>query len=473
MTPSTSTGLLLIVLAAAITLALPAARTGAAPQRTVAPLSPEFMGMAVRDPYYDYDTYPGLRGPNTIAQDEMGRQLAHIGVRWVRLEFIADPDGRVNFDKYDYFIGQVAPRYGFKVLGVLATQIIRDNPTTLNTGTTGSDPRYGGGVNEYMVHWLDAALAIATRYNGGPYGRVHAFEMFNEANRLFGDGTNLPDGVDYAGLNPAYVARLHAKFYRICKNTDGSQPGASCPADTRVILGGLHPKGTSAKRKPNEPEKIVYTDEQYLQIMYQSAFTDFKNYANNLDPWRGQWPVEGIGFHPYPEEIEPRPQTIKTVSEDMYLKILPRLDQMRAMLIAVGDPYQLFWITEVGYNVGSYQARGPLAETNLNEFMLQVYTLLAARGDVANIFWFKYEDFPPANVVYDSKGKPIQDPQQWGVVHIPFTEGGSVNGVPCAGGACYAPTGQPSYTRASYITYRMLAGLPVEQTFIPLVNKQG
>ena len=467
--------LLLVVVAVVLRLLIPGPPAVAAPQtaepaQAVGSLNPEFMGMAIRDPYYDYNSFPGMPGPNVYAQEAMGQQLEQMGVRWVRLEFIADPDG-IHFDKYDYFISQVAPRHNLKVLAVLATQIIPDNPVSLNTGTVSTDPVYGGGINTYMRRWLDAALQIAARYNGGAYGRIQAFEIFNEANRFFGDGTNLPDGLQYAGLNPDYVARLHAKFYRICKNTDNSQPAARCPADTTIIVGGLHPKGTSAKRKPDEKETFTFTDEEYLQRMYQTAFSDFKNYAGNGPAWQGRWPVDGVGFHPYPEEITPRESATRSIADDLSIKIMPRLNQMRAMLIAVQDAAQPFWITEVGYNVGSYKVRGPAAEANQAEFMLQLYTLLAARGDVANVFWFKYEDFPPADIVSDKKGKAIADPQRWGVVHIPFTEGGTVNDIPCAGGACYEPTGQPEYVRMSYLVYRELAGLPVYKTYVPFMGK--
>ncbi len=171
--------LLLVVAAIAAGLLLPGPRATAAPQASepaqVTALSPEFMGMVIRDPYYEYNSFPGMPGPNVYAQEAMGQQLEHIGVRWVRLEFIADPDG-IHFDKYDYFISQVAPRHNLKVLAVLATRVIPDNPVSLNTGTVGDDPVYGGGINTYMRHWLDAALQIAARYNGGAYGRIHAFE---------------------------------------------------------------------------------------------------------------------------------------------------------------------------------------------------------------------------------------------------------------------------------------------------------
>lgn len=453
--------------------ALPAA---AAPQRQggVMPqagapgaANPEFMGMVIRDPFYDFDSNPAFPGqPNYTFQDTMGRLLANAGVRWVRLDLLADPDGHVNFAKYDYFIGTVVPKYGLKVLGLLATNSIANfkdgqyYPIRLNTDPTNlTHPVYGAALNQYMIDWLDEALRVAAHYNGSDTqaGRIHAFEIFNEMNRLFGDGTGLAEGLEYAGLNPAYVARIHAKFYRICKNTDGGRPSAVCPADTPIIVGGLHPKGTSNRRTAAQKETFKYTDEQYLQAMYQSAFTDFKNNPANQGIWQGAYPVDGVGFHPYPEEIIPR-AGIQGVYQDVYLKILPRVQQMRDLLQspAVNDPQRPFWITEIGYNLAFYKNRGPLAMSMQVEFMREVYTQLAARGDVANVFWFKYEDFPPADG---------PEANMWGLVRIPFAAG------PCPGGACYAPDGTPEQVRPAYLAYRELAGLPIERTYLPVTAR--
>ena len=447
-------------------LALPAA---AAPrteepmrQQAAAPgaLDAEFMGMAIRDPFYEFGTNPAFPGaPNQTFQDTMGALLQTAGVRWVRLEFIADPDGHVNFAKYDYFIGTVAPRYGLKVLGLLSTNSIRNvvrvgdhdeyYPIYLNIAPANlTHPVYGSALNQYMIEWLDEAMRVAAHYDGHDpqAGRVHAFEIFNEVNRLFGDGTNLHAGLDYAGLNPSYVARIQAKFYRVCKNTDGLHAPARCPADTLIVSGGLHPKGTSNRRTSSQPETFYYTDEEYLRQMYISAFTDYRNA-------QGAWPVDGVAFHPYPEEIIPRAE-IQGVYEDIYLKILPRITQIRTMLQTVGDGAKPIWITEIGYNLGYYkviQAGGEVAQVR---FMREVYTNLAARGDIANVFWFKYEDFPPATG---------PNAQMWGVVRIPFSPG-------CID-ACYEPSGTPTLIRQSFWAYRELAGLPVFGAYSPLVAR--
>ena len=449
--------------------AAPASFAAPAPAGAPGAANPDFMGMVIRDPYYDFGTNPQFPGqPNYASEDKMGEILAAAGVRWVRLDFLADPDGHVNFAKYDYFIGTVAPRHGFKVLGLLGVATIRTwvpfgsqgiyYPYLLNAAPTDlpEHPIYGYGLNQYMVDWLDEALRVAAHYDGSnpQAGRVHAFEIFNEVNRLFGDGTNLPDGkllpppyapITYAGLNPAYVARIQAKFYRVCKNTDGLHSPARCPADTQIIVGGLHPKGTSKRRTPSQKETAAFTDRSYLEAMYRSAFADYKNA-------QGSWPVDGVGYHPYPEEIR---LTLQSVYVDT------GLNRMRA-LIDTYDPGRPFWITEVGYNIGVTVNKVFQTEAGQAAFMRDVYTSLSMwpQHDVANVFWFKFEDFPRG---CDARGKPVGAVQQWGIVHIPFTECDPAY----PGGSHYADDGQPSYVRLSYLAYRELAGLPIARTYLP------
>ena len=57
------------------------------------------------------------------------------GVKWVRFEFRAedgfayDPDNPLSglrLEQYDYFVRQVAPRHGLKIIGLLATNLVRN-----------------------------------------------------------------------------------------------------------------------------------------------------------------------------------------------------------------------------------------------------------------------------------------------------------------------------------------------------------
>jgi hypothetical protein len=384
--------------------------------------------MVIRDPWYDFGTAPGQANqPNRVAQERMGQILSDMGVRWVRLEFrIEGTDALSTTDiaRNDYFINEVAPRYNLKVLGLLGFGIMANQPPQElnNTSTITTDLVYGGGVNDYMRSWLNRARMIADRYEG----RVAAYEILNEQNRL-------PPNGDAIHANVA--ARLHTKFYRFFRYTDRAKPNQSWRDGVQIIVGGLHPAGTG------EPGRSDFlTDRDYLRALYASD--GFRDYRQAY----GAFPLDGLGYHPYPEEIRSR------LADSLDL-IDKRMLEVRNVLSEVGDPLRLFWITEIGYNAG--YARQTLA--GQGEFMAAVYRGLATRGDVATIFWFKYEDFPPASG---------PNAQRWGVVRIPFTTGD------CPGGACYEINGEPAEYRSSYFTYRELAGRPFYKLFVPMGVKR-
>src|SRR5436309_1826658 len=118
--------LLLLVLASS---ALPAA--GAQPpapdtRALPAALDREFMGMVIRDPWYDFGTNPAYpNAPNRDFQDTMGATLAHAGVRWVRLDVHIFGDPISEIAKNDYFINEVAPRNDLKVLALLSFDLLQ------------------------------------------------------------------------------------------------------------------------------------------------------------------------------------------------------------------------------------------------------------------------------------------------------------------------------------------------------------
>jgi hypothetical protein len=421
----------------------PAAQPGAA--------NPEFMGMVIRDPWYDFNTNPFYPGqPNYAFQDTMGATLAAMGVRWVRLDFhIVVPlaDVTVNqsqaieaeIAKNDYFINEVAPRHNLKVLALLSFDLLQATDAHELNNPTAESSKFGGGVNKYMHAWLTRALYIADRYRG----KIAGYEVLNEQNRL---PRYVPNGPVGDAIKPEIVGRLLTKFYRFCKNIDPVDENHGCTQDTKIILGGIHPRGTLDGKPPN------LNDAEYLSAIYAdaSSFGAFK-------AAHGFYPVDGIGYHPYPEEIRLSPNQ---------LEVDRGIDRMRAVLDAV-DPGQQFWVTEVGYNVG-FDPDGPKnprpAQTAAGQiaFMRDVYTSLAQRTlpsgqpEVANVFWFKYEDFPPATGA---------NAQRWGVVQIQFTDG------PCPGDACYEPDGKPALYRGSYLAYRELAGMPPNRAFVPFAAR--
>ncbi len=395
-------------------------------------IPPELRGMVVRDPWYDFGTYPNYPDqPNRVAQDRMGALLAAMGVRWVRFEFhIQDGAVAAQIARHDYFIRTVAPRYNLQILALLSFGVARDwppfdpaDPRSLVYPRTYTDPRYGGGVNDYMRTWLDRACTLTNRYRDD----IAAYEILNEQNRLAPNGDGIPATMS---------ARLHTKFYRIFRQEHcfDSAEDQTWREDIQIILGGLHPKGSG---EPGKKEHI--SDVEYMQQLYSSD--GFESYNDTY----GHYPLDGVGYHPYPEEIR------ISLQSDLDL-IGSRLDLMRLVVNALDPREPAFWITEIGYNAAYLRQ----TVTEQATFLRATYTGLAARDDIATIFWFKYEDFPPAS-------GPLA--QKWGVVRIPFTEDAT-----CPGGACYDPTGEPAYRRPAFWTYRELAGLPVTRNYLPLVG---
>ncbi len=437
------------LLAALLLIFVPPA--AAHPVAQSAPVNPELLGMVVRDPWYEYGTDPATPGePNRAAQERMGQILAETGVRWVRVEFIVRSsagDFAAQVARNDYFINEVAPRHGLKVMALLGFALVDIDPRDPKYGLvapSGVDPLYGGGVNSWTKEWLDRALFIALRYRE----RVAAYEILNEQNRL----PLAPGYRGGEGLDPAITARLHTKFYRCFKQNQcgTAETDPAWRAGLKLLLGGLHPRGSdllvSARAiVPNPP----VSDRAYLAALYGSS--EFTGYKASY----GSYPVDGLGYHPYPVEILAGLAQI----ESEVARINSRLNELRARLresLASSDPAAAevpFWITEIGYNAG-YLRQNSAGQA---AFLRAVFTAMQARGDVATVFWFKYEDFPPASG---------PDAQLWGIVQIPFTLESR-----CPGGACYSLSGEPSFRRAAYFAYRELAGLPVQRVALPLVRR--
>lgn len=383
-------------------------------------MTAEKLGLVIRDPWYEFDTNPAQPGaPNTVAQDTMGELISDLGARWVRLEFhIEGDDVAGQVARNDYFINEVAPRHGLKVLGLLGFDLLRgEKISRFIKGRQGDDPTYGGGVNLYMRTWLDRARAIANRYRGA----VHAYEILNEHNRL-------PDG----SAIPAYLAaRLHTKFYHFFHRRDREDvpAGESWRDKTPVLIGGLHPRGSN---NPNSAQYV--SDLEYLLQVYTHPWGGFPAYREST----GAFPVDGVAFHPYPEEIRGSLNRYpRSHAAQWEAKLLAyRLDELRQELRDLGHPDVPFWITEIGYNA----AYSDHSEGGQAEFLAAVQQMLIARLDVAASFWFKYEDFP---------GAGGQETEQWGLVHIPFRfEQGKL---------CYAVDGRPAYKRKIYEAFQSLA----------------
>lgn len=445
------------LLAALLIIGTSAPPAPAAAQAPAAPVPPELLGMVVRDPWYDFGSNPRYPGqPNFEAQNRMGQILAEAGVRWVRVEFIVRQGAgtwQEQVARNDYFINDVAPRYGLKVMGLVGFALVDIDPRDPVNGLVApstTDPIYGGGVSPWMHEWLERALYVAQRYEG----RVAAYEILNEQNRLpvVPPSGSHPGYRGGEGIAPALTARLHTKLYRCFKQNQCSSvaPDPAWRAGVKLILGGLHPRGSdSILPKPPAGQPQTLSDREYLKATYLSEpFTSYFSAAK-------AYPLDGLGYHPYPAEIVP---TLAAIEGEVS-KIDTRLNEVRALLrttlnaTAPTAAEVPFWITEIGYNA-AYLRQNSAGQA---AFLRAIYTTMAARGDIATVFWFKYEDFPPAAGA---------NAQQWGIVRIPFTEDAR-----CPGGACYEPSGEPAFRRGSFFALRELAGLPVERVALPIIGR--
>lgn len=374
------------------------------------------MGLVGRDPFFE--TIAGK--PNTRSQDTMGRTMSALGVRWVRIDIRIPADYSASdatvdaaIAQYDYFLKTVAPRERLKVLLLVNFDVVMGvDANEMRKGPYTTDALYGPRYNTYMRVWMGRVQRIIKRYGKS----IGAVEVLNEANRLPRYSAN---GPIYNAIPAEAWAQLTTTLYRAC---NGGTLRTAC-AGTPIVLGGLHPRGTDA-----QPGQLAQSDIDYLAAIYQSrAFTTAKKQI-------GRWPVDGIGYHPYPVELQYLGVT--TMSQAM--------DRIRARLRTLGDELRPIWVTELGYNVGY----GRQHEQGQADFLGATYRILAARKlangarEVAVVFWFKYEDFPPASGV---------NAQKWGLVHIPFSDGA------CVGGACYRVSGQPSVYRKAWYVYRDLS----------------
>jgi len=166
---------------------------------------------------------------------------------------------------------------------------------------------------------------------------------------------------------------------------------------------------------------------EYLSQIYKSG--PVQAFVKNGTHYDGNpFPFDGVAWHPY------SPQALTSVQS-----VRDAINVMRAS----GDASNKIWVTETsvegrpnlpgvcGVSPGEqYQA------DYLQEFFTQM--VYAFQGDVAAVFWFKYEDFS------DSSGY-----QPWGLVRL---EADNQNR--------YLPGGKVAYYKAAYRVYLSISGPP-------------
>jgi hypothetical protein len=396
-------------------LMLLAAAPPAAPARATAPDPPalapaDFFGVVGRDPWYEFDPISGQ--PRREFQETMARNIAATGARWIRIEFHTAYEsigalraGKLTFAETDLFITEIAPRYGLKVLALINSGIISDQAPDFYRLKDLLDPNPTL-RNRYIEGFRDRAREIAARYAG----KIGAYEIMNEPN--ISAELGVTTGFKNQEIPPAVFGELLTQTAVAVRRAD---PGAP------IVVGGL------LKGYPLENGNRYTTD--YLAALYTAPAVAAHRAA------QGRFPFDGVGLHPYPNTALPRSQWLNDT--------LGLVSQIGNVMEAAGDPGKI-WITEIG--VKAAPAAQPVAPATDQEafqatWLRDLYTKLATeapyRNRVANVFWFKYEDFAP----------PDQT-ETWGLVRLE------------ASGTRYDPSGAIRRAKPAFAALHELAFIP-------------
>jgi hypothetical protein len=330
-------------------------RAVASQNTAIAP--PDFFGVVGRDPWYDFNTDPtNPDRPNLVFEENMAQQLSLMGARWIRIEFHADTKsevkgGLIDYRKYDAFINEIAPRYHLKVLALIgsgATLAQTAADSNLSYRHINDPADQPDGSNVFIRFFAARVKEIADHYGD----KVGAYELLNEPN--FWEGFK---------VDPEKFATLMTLSYSVTK-----------PAHSGVgfILGAI-----AATGKP-ELDHVGY-----LRSIYQSkAVQNFKQSGPHFN--NNPFPFDGVAWHPY--------------FADPWVSLYT-VDQAIQVMRQVGDASNKIWITETG-------VYGSFDDSNCNtgssgqgdeeqaQFLRVLYTQAAQKQEeIANIFWFKYEDF--------------------------------------------------------------------------------
>ena len=338
------------------------------------PANPQdFFGVVGRDPWYEYNTDPE-RHPldvNRTFLEGMMADIAAMGAGWVRIEFHAEYDqpvgpGWIDLVKHDWYVQELAPRYGVKLLAVMGSGILADLDPTYRFRHI-NDPPAADGHNRYSRAFVHRVSEVIDRYGD----RLGAIEILNEpnANQILHWETL---GQEKA-VNPAIYGRIAVDLYERIKPAHPS---------VQLVAGSLLHDHRSGQTDHLEWLRAVYESDAVR------AYIERTGHA----PW------DGVSIHPY--GLSPA----ETVTD---------LRRLRALQTAYGDTSGI-WVTEIGYPAtpAEWSVSGIMdptpQELEQAEFLRQIYTLLRDETPfVERVFWFKYEDFGEGH-----------DYANWGLVRL-------------------------------------------------------
>ncbi len=316
-----------------------------------------FFGVVGRDPYYEWntDTVHFNNDVNKTVLENMVKEMAASGVKWVRVEFFAeygDPTGpgRMPYEKYDWFLTDLMRRYNMNVLGLLSYGIVRDTNYTYILNKVNDPADRGDGSNPFIRGFVDRATEIAGHYAG----YVNAWEIINEPNQ-----NSQLDFITKGQQQRIFADRMASIMSLVYPRLKGIK------SDVPVVLGGLI---NTAGAYPDN------YDIPYLRQLYGSTIV-----RGHGAPW------DVVADHPYELNAADIPGHVR---------------QMHTVMEQAGEGNKKIWVTEFG----TQAAAPPVPESGIipvtpdeaqqAAFLNDTLTgLLAMRDIVERAFWFKLEDF--------------------------------------------------------------------------------
>jgi hypothetical protein len=339
---------------------------------------PGFYGLVAMDPWYTYNT-DTVNYPNDVNRtflERMAADISNMGARWIRIEMHAEYDqavgpGPIDYSKYDWFITEVAPKYGLKVLVVAGSGLIGDLDKSWNFKYV-NEPLGAGGSNRYIDMYVERVREFTERYAD----HIGAIEVLNEpnANEILSYATA---GQEKAVVPANYGHLLSSSFDAV----KGINP------DIQVVLGGVL---YDTEDNTLQPGKTYSYDMDWLEAVYGTQ--QIMSYRAE----HGRPPFDAIAVHPY--FLDPT-------------QIMEYLTAVRELQGRFHDTSPI-WITEIGIPAEPplawepYGLMAPSAsEREQAAFMSAVFTTVQQRAPfVERMFWFKYEDFPAIGGDYESYG---------------------------------------------------------------------
>ena len=332
-------------------------------------IDPGLFGVVGLDPWYTYDAdtvnYPG--DVNRVLLERMASDLSRMGARWIRIEFHPEYDrdagpGPIDFSKHDWFINELAPRYGLKVLAVLGSGLIGDRDPAWSFKQVNADLDEARS-NPYIDLYVERVEEIAERYGD----RLGAVEVLNEPNASAVLASQTGDATK--AVHPGHYGELLRRTYSAVKRHSPT---------TAVVTGGVlfdDEGGTSYEYRGRS------LDLDWLEAVFGSrAVMSF------VEEHRRP-PFDAVGVHPY--FLDPP-------------GVITYLNDVRALQQRFGYEGASVWITEIGRPADPPELVFALghglpstSERQQAAFLSATYRSVDALAPfVERIFWFKYEDFP-------------------------------------------------------------------------------